>query len=223
MIVGADIINLSGDHPYYRELGPVDLALPILSRVPGTEVTDRNTTGVDTRRAEDAWSPLAGPYLTIPGSRVSRDQVIVDRRALLGLVWDLRGEPIHPSLGRRAPVEFAAVMELDGRGVSTQNFGSVLKSFHFRRTLTESMTTDTLAKLPNWPALMDLDTTILYLGGSRTALEKLEESGFLRRWQNGHKAVRFLRSDVDTALKACALHEQEIEERKSARKGGLKG
>lgn len=82
------------------------------------------------------------------------------------------------------------------------------------------MTTDTLAKLPNWPALMDLDTTILYLGGSRAALEELEKWGYLRRWRNGHKSVRFIRAEVDTALKACALHEREESERKEKRKGG---
>ncbi|HRQ87321.1 MAG TPA: hypothetical protein PLA50_00880 [Bacteroidia bacterium] len=80
------------------------------------------------------------------------------------------------------------------------------------------MNTNALANCPDWPALMDLDTTILYLGGSRAALEKLEASGFLRRWQNGHKAVRFVRKEVDTALTAVALAEREEAERKEGRK-----
>lgn len=82
------------------------------------------------------------------------------------------------------------------------------------------MSPDALAACPDWPALMDLDTTILYLGGSRASLEKLEKQGYLVRWANGHKSVRFLRSEVDTALKACALHEREVAERQASRKGG---
>lgn len=79
------------------------------------------------------------------------------------------------------------------------------------------MKTETLAMLPDWPALMDYETTVLYLGGSKAALERLEEKG-LTRWQNGHRAVRFLRAEVDAALQAIALQQQAEEERKGRRR-----
>lgn len=75
------------------------------------------------------------------------------------------------------------------------------------------MKTDMLSQLPDWPALMDLETTILYLGGSLTDLEELESCGYLRRWRNGHQSVRFIRSEVDAALNALAAHEREVAQR----------
>ena len=61
-----------------------------------------------------------------------------------------------------------------------------------------------LATLPDWPALMDSPTAILYLGGSRKALDDLEAGGYLERYSNGHGNVRYLRARIDLALKACA-------------------
>jgi hypothetical protein len=49
---------------------------------------------------------------------------------------------------------------------------------------------------------MDEPTAILYLGGSRETLRALIKWGYLVRWQNGHRAVRYLRRDIDTALAA---------------------
>lgn len=67
------------------------------------------------------------------------------------------------------------------------------------------MTLDTLSKLPAWPALMDGPTAIRYLGGSRASLDQLEAEGYLQRYANGHKSVRYLKADIDTALAARAL------------------
>ena len=64
------------------------------------------------------------------------------------------------------------------------------------------MKATTLATLPDWPALMDEPTAILYLGGSRETLRALIKWGYLTRWQNGHRAVRYMRRDIDTALAA---------------------
>lgn len=64
-----------------------------------------------------------------------------------------------------------------------------------------------LAALPDWPALMDEPTAILYLGGHKSALVELLEGGYLTRYAAGHKNVRYLRTAIDTALKAKALNE----------------
>lgn len=70
------------------------------------------------------------------------------------------------------------------------------------------MKTQTLPSLPDWPALMDVDTTILYLGNNPALLERLEASGALRRWQNGNKGARFLRAEIDAALREAAAEEK---------------
>jgi len=61
-----------------------------------------------------------------------------------------------------------------------------------------------LAQLPDWPALMDSATAVLYLGGSSSTLESLEKGGYLERYSNGNRNVRYLRADIDRALNAWA-------------------
>ena len=85
------------------------------------------------------------------------------------------------------------------------------------------MKAEALAGLPDWPALMDLDTAIAYLGGSRQSLEELEQWGYLERYANGFKSVRFLRSHIDTALTACALDDEREEKRTARRISKSKG
>jgi hypothetical protein len=67
------------------------------------------------------------------------------------------------------------------------------------------MNIETLSKLPDWPALMDAPTAIAYLGGSRGTLAQLETEGYLQRYADGHRSVRYLKADIDNALAACAL------------------
>lgn len=105
--------RIEGGHPYFRELGAVAIDLSLLVSVPGVELKTRHEASVEERRDDDAWSPLAGPYQTVPGGRISLDEVLADNRALLALVWDLQGRPIHPDLGRRPALEFAAVINDD--------------------------------------------------------------------------------------------------------------
>lgn len=63
-----------------------------------------------------------------------------------------------------------------------------------------------LALLPDWPALMDQPTAILYLGGSKSALSELLEGGYLLRYDEGNRNVRYRREDIDVALKARAIN-----------------
>jgi hypothetical protein len=67
------------------------------------------------------------------------------------------------------------------------------------------MNIETLSKLPDWPALMDAPTAIAYLGGSRGTLTQLETEGYLQRYANGNRAVRYLRRDIDNALTARVI------------------
>jgi hypothetical protein len=53
---------------------------------------------------------------------------------------------------------------------------------------------------------MDTPTAILYLGGSRITLDMLEIDGYLARFSNGHRAVRYLRAHIDQALAAKAIN-----------------
>jgi len=67
------------------------------------------------------------------------------------------------------------------------------------------MNLDTLAKLPDWPALMDSRTAISYLGGSLSSLRELEKGGYLRRYSDGPRNVRYTRKAIDLALAAKAV------------------
>lgn len=109
------ILTLRGRHPYYpNECEDLTIELPLHGAVPGNVVSDRNTATVEQRHDDDSWTILAGPYATTASRRAGREQATADRRALLGLVWDLQGSPIHPSLGRRRAYDFVAVMDEDG-------------------------------------------------------------------------------------------------------------
>lgn len=109
------ILTLRGPHPYYpHDFPEVEITLPLHAEVPGKVVGDRNVATVAERHDRDSWTAQAGPYATIATKRTGRAQANVERKALLRLVWDLRGEPIHPALPKRRAVEFAAVMDEDG-------------------------------------------------------------------------------------------------------------
>jgi hypothetical protein len=64
------------------------------------------------------------------------------------------------------------------------------------------MNPTSLSHLPDWPALMDAPTAILYLGGSSSTLGVLEKGGYLTRAAEGNRNVRYLRADIDRALNA---------------------
>lgn len=102
-------LQIEGVHPYYAHLGRVAIEVPLLSAVPGNVVPDRGKATVEELRDEEAWTPIAGPFRRVAARFISVDAVISDHRALLSLLWDLQGEPIHPSLGERVPLPFVAV------------------------------------------------------------------------------------------------------------------
>ena len=57
-----------------------------------------------------------------------------------------------------------------------------------------------LSDCPNWPALLDVETAALYLGGKPRRLFALIVRGYLVPMGTGHRNTDFLRTDIDTAL-----------------------
>jgi hypothetical protein len=90
-------LTLTAPHPYYPALGEVSLHLQLLDQPPGP-ISDsyRQCTGVE-------WTPLSRE-LCLAGH-----PAVAERAILLGMCWDLAGQPIHPSKGRRPAGTFALV------------------------------------------------------------------------------------------------------------------
>ena len=102
-----ECVNLQGAHPYYAGLGPVSLSVPFWAELPGREVTYLADVPKAVRQSPDSWTLLAGPFVML-GEAAS---AVRDRRLLLGLVWDLAGEPLHPALPRRTPARWLLVWQ----------------------------------------------------------------------------------------------------------------
>jgi hypothetical protein len=68
-----------------------------------------------------------------------------------------------------------------------------------------------LAHLPDWPAVMDIGTAVLYLGGKAQILAALEARGYLDRFTDRHKCVTYLRSAIDAALEAARRNEDDLQ------------
>lgn len=60
-----------------------------------------------------------------------------------------------------------------------------------------------LAQLPDWPALMDVETATLYLGGKRKLLQALSDGGLIHRFTDSHKCVTYRREEIDRALRVA--------------------
>lgn len=60
-----------------------------------------------------------------------------------------------------------------------------------------------LDKCPDWPAVLDTPTAVLYLGGKARLLYALIAAGYLTPMGMGHRATHFLRQDLDSALVAA--------------------
>jgi hypothetical protein len=103
-------LTLTGPHPYYPSLGIVTLTVPLLDGPPGHAIRNLGKVAVTTIRRPDAWTPLTTEFCIVGYAAV------VERAALLGLLWDLAGQPMHPSRGRRQPGTHAVVL-CDGRKV----------------------------------------------------------------------------------------------------------
>ena len=58
----------------------------------------------------------------------------------------------------------------------------------------------TLSTLPDWPALMDVDTATLYLGNKPQILDTLVERRYLDPLTDRHRCKTYRRGDIDAAL-----------------------
>lgn len=99
-------ITLEGVHPYFPGLGRVALRLRVLEEVPGERINSVVDVPLDVFRRPGAWVALTTEF------RLEGLYKKADEQALLGLMWDLTGEPMHPSHGRRPAAGWALV---DGR------------------------------------------------------------------------------------------------------------
>lgn len=70
---------------------------------------------------------------------------------------------------------------------------------------------DRLKLCPEWPAVLSIDAAVLYLGGKEARLFGLIVAGYLSPWHAGHKDTDFLRSEIDTALKAARINHDPLE------------
>lgn len=68
-----------------------------------------------------------------------------------------------------------------------------------------------LSNCPAWPALFDLETAFLYLGGKETRLFALVALGYLVPFSTGRRNTEFIREDVDAALAAARMAGADLE------------
>lgn len=73
------------------------------------------------------------------------------------------------------------------------------------------MNNATLSNLPDWPALQDVETAILYLGNKGQLLEALVERGYLEPFTDRHRCKTFRRSDIDAALALAKAKGDQLE------------
>jgi hypothetical protein len=64
--------------------------------------------------------------------------------------------------------------------------------------------------MPDWPALMDQDTAILYLCGRKLIYETLIERKYLTLLSDRHKAKLCRRVDIDNALAMAIQNEDDL-------------
>lgn len=93
-------LSLRGPHPYYPDLGEVELHPP----PPGVALRNLGAVSLTVARDPDAWAPLTTEY------QLAGLYAEADCRQLLALLWDLEGRPIHPRLGGREAATYALVM-----------------------------------------------------------------------------------------------------------------
>ncbi len=75
------------------------------------------------------------------------------------------------------------------------------------------MNPGTLSQLPDWPALMDVETATLYLGNKPQILEVLVERGYLAPLTDRHRCKTFRRTDLDAALAVAKAKADALEAR----------
>jgi len=104
-------LTLTAPHPYYPALGYVSLEVTLHNSVPGELLTGLGRRTVAELRQTGTWAPLAGEFAL--GGQFAR----AESALLVGLLWDLTGQPLHPSRGPRTAVNFAVVIG-KGRAVT---------------------------------------------------------------------------------------------------------
>lgn len=75
-----------------------------------------------------------------------------------------------------------------------------------------TMNLEDLKKCPDWPASMDVETAVLYLGGKASKLFRLIYNGHLEPDSVGNRSTEFLRSDIDLALQRSKLNRLAAEQ-----------
>jgi hypothetical protein len=106
-----NLLTLTAPHPYYPVLGDVTLTVPLLSSPPGKAIANLAGVPVSELRLPDSWTPLTTDYVTT-GFAARAGQT-----ALLALLWDLTGQPIHPTHRPRPATPCAVVTGSGGRVV----------------------------------------------------------------------------------------------------------
>lgn len=139
-------LSLTGAHPYYPALGEVTLTVPIHAEPPGVARTNLGTASVDELREPNAWTPLTSEFLLIGPSAKS------EATALIGLLWDLTGQPYHPTGHRRPAASFAVVIG-KGRAVTVWRPIAELKISADAKALRDREKLSTLPDARRRPAL----------------------------------------------------------------------
>ena len=70
-----------------------------------------------------------------------------------------------------------------------------------------------LSSLPDWPALMDVETAGLYLGNKSRLLETLVDRKYLAPFTDRHRCKTFRRIDIDAALAIAKAQNDQLEPR----------
>lgn len=104
-------LTLTAPHPYYPVLGNVTLTVPLLDGPPGKAIANLAGVPVSELRLPDSWTPLTTDYPVYGAAAQS------GRAALLALLWDLAGCPIHPTHSPRPATPWAVVTGQGGRVV----------------------------------------------------------------------------------------------------------
>lgn len=103
---------LSASHPYLDR--PAQIEVEILDELPGREYQfrrDRDTVTDPTQ----TWTPLAGPFFVDPENPRGTAH-FKDADALLSILWDMEGKPMHETAPRRQRADYCVVRTVKGTG-----------------------------------------------------------------------------------------------------------
>jgi hypothetical protein len=114
-------LTVTGPHPYDGTVTEATVTVDLHAALPGAAMEAR-----DLRRSKTAavkaegWQILAGPYQIEPGRyagapwAIGETSATLERWALLGLLWDLTGQPFRNGGLKRKAARIAVVEEPEG-------------------------------------------------------------------------------------------------------------